>query len=109
MEITITQTDGVQVVCASGRIQMTDSDQFEKAIRQPDISTQFVLDLSNTTYMCSMALGALIACKRRIMRAGGEMRIVVLPGDVLDVLRLTMIDKVIQVEESVNQAIKSFH
>ena len=109
MEIEQTTRDGIPVLVVAGRVQLTDADDFENAIRSlEEKSSQFIIDLSRATYICSMGLGALIASRRRLMRKGGEIRIVADSGDVLDVIRLTMIDKVILIENSIESAISSF-
>ena len=109
MEIERTSKGGIPVISVRGRVQMTDTDSFEEVIRKTENDVpRFIIDLSDASYICSMALGVLIASRRRLMRKGGEIRIVVKSGDVLDVLRLTMIDKVILVEATIEKALASF-
>lgn len=109
METRITKNNNIKILKISGRIQMTDTDAFEGNIKQlhTKSESQVVIDLSDAMYLCSTALGVLIAAKRRMMRKGGELILVVNKGDILDVLRLTMIDKLIHLEDSLDKAIKS--
>ncbi|MCB1174146.1 MAG: STAS domain-containing protein [Leptospiraceae bacterium] len=98
------------IMHASGRIQMQDGDLFEQELGSVDskAASRFVLDLAKCDFICSTALGAIIATKRRLMRQGIEMRLVVDRGDVLDVIRLTMIDRIVHVEPTVAAALESF-
>ncbi len=100
------------VLTLGGRIRMADTEGLERAlqdlIRSGGDERRFVLDLSNVSYICSSALGALIALKRQILKMDGEIRLVVVPGDVLDLLRLTMVDKVFPIHAGVDDAVSAF-
>lgn len=100
------------VLTLGGRIRMADTEALEQAlqelIRSAGDDRRFVLDLSNVSYICSSALGALIALKRQILKMDGEIRLVVAPGDVMDLLRLTMVDKVFPIHAGLTDAVSAF-
>lgn len=98
------------ILSAAGRIQMQDGDLFEQELARVGTHSieRFILDLSQSDFICSTALGAIIATKRRLMRQGIEMRLVVEQGPVLDVIRLTMIDRIVHIEPDLNAALSSF-
>ncbi|MBX7057036.1 MAG: STAS domain-containing protein [Leptospirales bacterium] len=90
----------------AGKIQMGDTERLEKALDElvGGEERSFVIDLSGVAYICSSALGVLIAVKRRIARMNGEVRLIIRPGEVLDLFRLTMVDRVFPIHRSVEEA-----
>jgi anti-anti-sigma factor len=111
MELGAKTKQGKTVVLnLGGRIRMTDTENLENAladlIQGPE--RQFILDMSAVIYVCSSALGALIALKRQVLKLGGEIRLIVVPGDVLELLRLTMVDKVFPIHNALVDALKAF-
>ncbi len=98
------------VLSLSGKIQMGDTEQLDMALDEIVRSgaRQVIIDLSQVNYICSSALGVLIATKRRISRANGEVRLIIRPGEVLDLFRLTMVDRVFPIHASVDEAASAF-
>ena len=103
-----TQGD-VGIVEVSGRIQIMDSDQMESVLlNATDMERpRIIIDLRNATFICSTGLGILIATKRRVTKRKGEMRVLADNGDVLDVLRMTMVDKLFQIQTDMDAAVRS--
>ncbi len=111
METPKKSTRGKAVVLTlSGKIQMGDTEEleqsFEKLLRSRE--NHIILDLSRVSYVCSSALGVLIATRRKIARQNGEIRLIISAGEVLDLFRLTMVDRVFPIHASVDEAEKAF-
>lgn len=108
--ISQTRKGNIDILTVKGNIQHTDTPFFEReidgAIQQG--ATFIVLNLAEIQHICSSALGALIALKRRIRRMDGDIRLVSVPGDVLRVLQITLLDRVFLVYDDVNAAVHSF-
>lgn len=110
MELGTRESQGaIAILELSGRIRMADTEHLESALANliAGDERQFVLDMSSVHYVCSSALGALIALKRQVLKLGGEIRLVVEPGDVLELLQLTMVDKVFPIHSSREAALKA--
>jgi len=69
-------------------------------------ASALVLDLSGTTFLDSMALGVLLGAMKR-MRGRGEVRVVVSKPDVRRIFEITLLDRVFQLEESLEAAVDS--
>lgn len=111
MELGAKTTHGkTAVLTLAGRIRMADTEALENALTDliggPE--RQFVLDMSGVRYVCSSALGALIALKRQVLKLNGEIRLIVTPGEVLELLRLTMVDKVFPIHSEPSDALRAF-
>lgn len=98
------------ILTLGGRIRMADTEALEDALNDliRGEERQFVLDMSDVIYVCSSALGALIALKRQVLKLNGEIRLIVAPGEVLELLRLTMVDKVFPIHPAQADALRAF-
>jgi anti-sigma B factor antagonist len=65
---------------------------------------RIVVDLSAVSFMDSSGLGALIAGLKATRQAGGDLRIAVVPEQVMTVLRLTNLDRVLPAHATVVDA-----
>ncbi|HBS04489.1 MAG TPA: hypothetical protein DEA96_05965 [Leptospiraceae bacterium] len=105
-----TQEGNVFVLEISGSIQHGDTPAFEEGIERVlnDGARFVVLNFTSLRYICSSALGVLIASKRKIRRREGDIRIVLQEGDVLRVFRITLLDRVFHFYDDLPAAVKSF-
>ncbi|MCB1302697.1 MAG: STAS domain-containing protein [Leptospiraceae bacterium] len=110
MDIKKSQEGSIFVLTISGSIQHGDTPIFEEGIERTfnDGARFIVLDFKDLRYICSSALGVLIASKRKIRRREGDIRIVLTEGDVLRVFRITLLDRVFQFFDDLASAVKSF-
>jgi anti-sigma B factor antagonist len=65
---------------------------------------RIIVDLTGVTFIDSIGLGVLIEAQRRTRSAGGWIRLVCTNPQVLKVLRLTDLDNVFAIDETVEQA-----
>ncbi|MCB1308111.1 MAG: STAS domain-containing protein [Leptospiraceae bacterium] len=100
---------GLAEVRLSGRIQMYDTDRLEEALNELVESDhmRLIIDMTAVTYICSSALGVLIAAKRKVMKHEGEIRLVVSRGEIFELLKVTMLDKLFRVYMSLEDARQS--
>lgn len=65
------------------------------------------LDLSEATFLDSMALGVLLGAKKRLATTGGELALVVSNPDIRRVFEITMLDRVFAIHHSRAAAVAS--
>lgn len=101
----------IDILTVTGNIQHTDTPPFEREVDEAiEQGSRFiVLDLARVHHISSSALGSLVSLKRRLRRTEGDIRIVSVPGDVLRVLQITLLDRVFLVYDNVDAAVHSFH
>jgi len=68
-------------------------------------TSRVVVDLTDTTFMDSSGLGALIGGLKRTRQLGGDLRIAGAPEQVRMVLNLTNLDRVLRPHEDVASAV----
>jgi anti-sigma B factor antagonist len=68
-------------------------------------SANVVIDLTKTTFLDSMGLGAIVGGARRAREAGGWLRLVNPQTNVRKALHVTQLDQVIGLYDTVDQAI----
>lgn len=86
------------VVRPKGRLDMVAAPMLREVVRETvaDGHIRVVVDLSDTTFLDSSGLGALIAGLRSAREAGGDLRIACAGEQVLMVLELTKMDTVLR-------------
>lgn len=68
-------------------------------------ASRVVVDLSDATFLDSMALGVLLGAKKRLAAAGGDMRLVVPTSDIRRIFEITMLDRVFELHDSRGDAV----
>ena len=101
------QVDGrVAVLRPTGRLNMVAAPALRSLVESTvaEGQSRIVVDLSQTTFVDSSGLGALIAGLKAARQADGDLRIAEVPQQVMTVLRLTNLDRVLRAHETVADA-----
>lgn len=98
---------GATVVCARGRLDMIAAPQLRALVTATVSggSARLVVDLSDTSFLDSSGLGALIAGLKTTRQAGGDLRIAGANEQVLMVLELTQMHTVLRPYPSTQAAL----
>jgi len=101
-----TTSDGIGVVVPRGRLNMVAARQLRETITGlvAGGTPRIVVDLAETTFLDSSALGALVAGLAGRLQAGGDLRIARPTESVMMVFRLTNLDKVLRARDDVESA-----
>ncbi|MDU0367553.1 STAS domain-containing protein [Microbacterium sp. NPDC089180] len=97
------------VVTPRGRLTMVSAKSFRETVTaeitrgKGDI---VVVDLSETEFVDSSGLGALVACLKTARQAGGDLRLAAPSEQVTMVLGLTNLDRVLRPRPSVDEALR---
>ncbi|MFQ5669459.1 MAG: STAS domain-containing protein [Acidobacteriota bacterium] len=67
-----------------------------------------VLNLNGVSYMDSAGIGELVACHKRALEKGGELKLLNPSGKVYDLLQLTKLDEVFETFKDEKEALVSF-
>ena len=70
--------------------------------------TNIIVDCTKLSIISSMGLGALLMLHTRMKRVGGEIRLAALSGAVVQVIKMTKLDRVFEIYPDVEQARLSF-
>lgn len=98
--------DTTAVLLPAGRLNLVSSPRLRAAVGDAVESgrTMVIVDLSGVDFIDSSGLGALVAGLKTARTAGGDLRLAAAPQQVLSVLRLTNLDRVLKLHESVDAA-----
>lgn len=69
---------------------------------------KLIFDMSKVTLMDSAGVGILATCFGRLKRAGGELRLAGVGGSVKDILAMTLLDTVLPIFPSTEDATRNF-
>ncbi len=99
----------ITVVALNGRLEAQNSKQlldiFENSIKQ---TSRFVFDCKALNFLDSSGLGAMVACLRKALSAGGDLRLAGLGHKAKMILEITQAEKLFDVYANVDQALDSF-
>lgn len=101
-----TTADGIGVVVPRGRLNMVAARQLRETLAGLVAAgtSRIVVDLAETTFLDSSALGALVAGLKTARQAGGDLRIARPTESVMTVFKLTNLDKVLRPRDDVESA-----
>jgi len=89
-----------------GNIQLIGNQLF--ALVDEDRKKKIVLDFSNVEYLSSAALGKLITLDKKAKAAGGKIRFCSIRSDILEVFKITRLDKLFTIKENRDKALEGF-
>ncbi len=69
-------------------------------------ASRVVVDLSETTFLDSMALGVLLGAKKGLAARGAELELVVTRSDIRRIFEITMLERVFALHSSRSDAIR---
>jgi anti-anti-sigma factor len=79
--------------------------EFTNLVRGEGIPN-LILDLTETEQCDSSGLSALLVANRLVSALGGELRIVTASDKIMTLIRITQLDRVLMLSESIEKAIK---
>ena len=111
MKTSSRQVDGVTVVDLSGSITLDEgSATLRKTVKglAQQGSRRIVLNLSGVTAMDSTGIGELISAYTSVRNAGGELKLLNLTREVHELLRITKLSTVFDMQDDETSAIAAF-
>ncbi|WP_309067398.1 STAS domain-containing protein [Microbacterium sp.] len=109
LELDVETRDGARIVVARGRLSMVSARTFREQVAETISGAPgalVVLDLSQTEFIDSSGLGAIVACLKTARQAGGDLRLAAPSKQVTMVLGLTNLDRVIRPRATVDEALR---
>ncbi|MCC5815104.1 MAG: STAS domain-containing protein [Leptospira sp.] len=96
-----------KIIRFQGAILRRDAESMEAEFSNTTIlnSSLVVLDFTRVHHICSSALGVLVSFKRKIRNKNGELKLVIDDEDLLQVFEITMLDKVFDIFQTVEEAV----
>ena len=89
MQTTLEKDGSKLTIAVSGRVDTTTSPELEQAVfENTDGITDLVLDLKEMSYISSAGLRVLLKAEKK-MKAQGEMRLINVNNDVMEILDMT--------------------
>jgi anti-sigma B factor antagonist len=93
---------GISVVVVAGDIDLHSAPELRdelSALVDSD-TRQVTLDLSEVTFLDSMALGVILGTKKRLAASGRDLELVVANPDIRRIFEITMLDRIFELHPS---------
>ena len=102
--------NGVVVVRAEGQLIVGNRHELKELVarRLEAGDRRFVIDFTNTGYIDSSGLGALVTMSKQAREQGGEVRIAGLNDDLRALFELTKLDTLFTISDTADQALAAF-
>jgi anti-sigma B factor antagonist len=106
LDIDVAERDGYTVLSPHGEIDFATGPQLKEAITDALVAGKLhlVVDLLGVEFIESTGLGALIGGRRRARALDGSLSLVCAESSVLKVFRVTGLDRVFEIHDSVESA-----
>ena len=110
MYIKVKDVDGIRVLIVLVEvIQFSNYEEVFNKIKSTisDLSSLIVLDLTRVKFMDSLSLGMLVPLLLYTRRLGGDLALVATDPKVKELFRILRLDRIMKIQDSVEEAIKS--
>jgi anti-sigma B factor antagonist len=106
LQIDVSERDGYTVLSPQGEIDYATGPQLKEAITDALVAgkVNLVVDLQSVDFVESTGLGALIGGRRRARALNGSLSLVCAETPVLRVFRVTGLDKVFEIHDTLEAA-----
>lgn len=104
------EASGVVVVGVDGQLIVSNRHELKERVTEAvDFGARKILvDFSNTGYIDSSGLGALVSLAKKLREAGGELRLAGLNEDLRTLFELTKLDTLFNITASPDEALQGF-
>jgi len=108
LTVTVEDHDGYAVVTVVGEVDVTTGFRLRDPLHElvDRKLWHHVVDLRGVTFLDSTGLGILVGDHRRLRDRDGSLQVVCAPGLVSRVFRLTGVDRIVPVRQSVEDAVR---
>lgn len=108
MEIRVEQRSNVAVVFVDGSVDSADSDLLLRFLDELISSNQIrlIIDIIAMDFIVSMGLGVIVQTHTRLRKAGGFLRLAGAQPLIMQLIKTTGLDRLLDIYESVDQALK---
>ena len=105
--VTSTPDDGVYVIAVAGQADLHTAPELRTAIASAidDGTRNLVIDLTETTFIDSMALGVLLGALKRLKPVSGQLTIACPDRHLRRVFEITSLDRVLDLTDSRDEAV----
>ena len=102
--------DSVEIISLEGRIDQEGSEELESLLQEclDDDRLNICIDMIDVKHICSSALGALVAIKRKIKDNEGDIKLVIVNDNLMRLFQTTMLDKVFEIFDSRRECLSTF-
>ncbi|MFQ5676100.1 MAG: STAS domain-containing protein [bacterium] len=110
LEITTRSENSVSIIQIEGEVDLYSSPDLRKRLLKiTDAKDKAILvDLQKVKYMDSSGVATLVEALQQVSKYGGKLKLANLKDAVKDVFELSRLDKVFDIFESIDEALKSF-
>ena len=104
------QNDGVAILKVEGQLIVGNRQELKGLVQEglDRGERKFVIDCTQTGYIDSSGLGALVSLSRKVREQGGELRIAGLNDDLRALFELTKLDTLFHISPTADEALASF-
>lgn len=104
------QKDGVTVISVDQRLDALAAPKFRETIKKmsEQSKTKLIIDMTKTKLIDSSGCGVLVASLRTLLKNHGDIKIARPSPQVKTLFGLTRLDRVFDIYEDLDEAIKSF-
>ena len=106
----VIREQGVRILELKGNIQGDQTEQLESILEDLHNKENYkvIVNMKDVKHVCSSALGLLVSYKRNFSKAHGDLKIVLVNDELLQLFEITMLDKIFEIYKTQSEAIDAF-
>jgi anti-anti-sigma factor len=110
MSFAVQKKDGITVIDVKGQLIVGNRQELKDLVREALEAGErkFVIDFTDTGYIDSSGLGALVSISKKVREAGGDLRLAGLNEDLRSLFELTKLDTLFAIADTRAQALAAF-
>jgi len=110
MQIKITDRDDVKLCCIDGEIDLNTSPQLKKEFEKVAgaKAKKVLINFSSVTYVDSSGLATIVEIFKKLKSYGGALKLSNLSPKVKNLFEITKLEKLFDIQDDEEEAIKSF-
>jgi anti-sigma B factor antagonist len=106
----LTTKNNTHLFKLEGSILQTESEKLDlyfSELLETD-ETRIIIDMTEANHICSMVLGQIVYYKKKLSSIQGDIKLVIVDEDLLELFDITLLNRVFEIYSDVNDAYRSF-
>ncbi|MCB1193306.1 MAG: STAS domain-containing protein [Leptospiraceae bacterium] len=102
--------ENIQILKLTGSVLQSEAEKFETFFKNSieKKNTNIVVDLTEANHICSSILGQLVFYKNSVKSTSGDIKLVIVDEDLLELFEITLLNKVFHIYNNLEYAIRTY-
>lgn len=107
----LTTKNNIHLFKLEGSILQSESEKLDLYFSEliDSYENKIIIDMTETTHVCSMVLGQIVYYKKKINANNGDIKLVIVDEDLLELFDITLLNRIFEIYSDVEEAYSAFY